>query len=132
MGIELRPELDNPDFVAQAIGNLAAFDLAQQRKERLDWQVVRIAGSRAHHYHLIVRHPDRILDPGFAEGLESMLQDLSRETVEELRRRLAEAERVGLRLVPLRHARENVDFWQDDFWNFIGGPSGIGTPGSFP
>ena len=133
VGIYLRPGLTDDNFVAQAIGNLAAFRLAADRHERLEWQVLRVqaSGSR-HHYRLVLRHPERLLDIGFTSELERVLDDLSNESVDRLSERLGAAEREGLRLVPLRHVREEVDFWQDDFWNFIGGPAGLGRPGSVP
>ena len=132
VGIYLRPGLTADNFIAESLGNLAAFRLSAERHERLDWQVLRVEGSGHHHYRLVLRHPDRVLDLGFKSELEAILNDLSNETVDRLRERLRIAERDGLRLVPLRHVREEVDFWQDDFWNWIGGPSGIGPPGSFP
>jgi hypothetical protein len=121
VGIHLRPGLPDENFVAQALGNLAGFRLASQRGERLEWQVLRVEGSGGHHhYRLVLRHPDRLLDLGFSSELESILRELSEESVDELRARLESSEREGLRLVPLRHVREEVDFWRDDFWNWIG------------
>ena len=132
-GIYLRPGRADDNFVAQSIGNLAAFRLAEDRHERLDWQVHPVEGSgHHHHYRLVLRHPERVLDLGFKPELERILNDLSNESVDQLHERLRIAERDGLRVVPLRHIREEVDFWQDDFWNWIGGPSGIGRPGSLP
>ena len=131
--IHLRPGLADDNFVAQSLGNLAAFRLASDRNERLDWQVLRVESSGSHHhYRLVLRHPDRLLDLGFRSDLERVLDDLSDESVDQLRERLRTAEERGLRVVPLRYVRQEVDFWQDDFWNWIGGPSGIGRPGSFP
>ncbi len=112
--------LANEPFVAEALGNLAAFELARVRREPLTWQVLRVEGSGAHHYRLIVRHPERPLDLGLAHDLRGTLDRLSNEPVEELRRRFDEARRAGLRPVPLRHIRETADLWQDDFWNWIG------------
>lgn len=133
VGIYLRPGLGDDNFVAQALGNLAAFRLATERDERLDWQVLRVnAPGSDHHYRLVLRHPDRVLDLGFKSGLEVILENLSHETVDQLRDRLRVAEASGLRVVPLRYVQEEVDFWQDDFWKWIGGPSGIGSPGAFP
>ena len=132
VGIFLRPGLADDDFVAQSLGNLAAFRLSSERRERLDWQVLRVEGSRSHHFRLVLRHPDRVLDLGFKSALEAILDDLSNETVDRLRERLQRAEQEGLRPVPLRRVPEEVDFWQDDFWNWIGGPFGFGPPGSRP
>jgi hypothetical protein len=106
--------------VALAIGNLAAFRLGQARGERLDWQVIRVEKPHSHHYRLVIRHPDRVLDVGLTHDLTGLLDDLSNETVEELHGRLQAAEREGLKPVPLRHLSEEVDFWRDDFWNWIG------------
>ena len=133
VGIYLTPGLADENFIAQSLGNLAAFRLAAQRHEPLAWQVLRVQTSMSqHHYRIVLSHPQRVLDLGFKSDLERVLKDLSNETVDQLRSRLEAAEREGLRVVPLRYVREDVDFWQDDFWNFIGGPSGIGPPGSFP
>ena len=132
VGIFLRPGLEDDNFVAQSIGNLAAFRLAAAHGERLDWQVLRVQGSGHHHYRLVLRHPDRLLDLGFKSDLEHILDDLSNESVDQLHERLRAAEHEGLRIVPLRRVPEEVDFWQDDFWSWMGGPAGIGSPGSFP
>jgi hypothetical protein len=125
-GIYLESGLHDEDFVARAIGNLAAYRLQQDRNEPLEWQVLRVEGSRHHHYRLIVRHPERILDIGIKNDLSRILKDLSNETVDQLRARFKSAEREGLRPVQLRRVKEEVDFWQDDFWKYLGGPSGLG------
>ncbi len=132
VGIYLRPGLADDNFIAQSLGNLAAFRLAAQRHEHLTWQVLRVQGSGSHHFRIVLRHPDRVLDLGFKSDLERILEELSHESVEDLHRRLDEAVRDGLRIVPLRHVQEEVDFWQDDFWTALGGPPGIAPPGSFP
>ena len=132
VGIYLRPGLGDDNFVAQALGNLAAFRVAAESRERLDWQVLRVEGQGRHHYRLVLRHPDRLVDLGFQAKVERALDDLSNESVEQLRARLRAAESAGLRVVPLRHVVEEVDLWQDDFWEGMGGPAGIGVPGSFP
>lgn len=120
IGIYLSEGLEDEDFVARAIGNLAAFELGRERGERLEWQVLRVEGSGAHHFRLVIRHPDRALDLGIKNDLARILASLSDESVEQLHRRLKEAEREGLKPVPLRHLKEEVDFWRDDFWNWIG------------
>ncbi len=132
VGIFLRGGLADDDFVAQALGNLAAFRLSSERHEPLDWQVLRVESSRSHHFRLVLRHPERLVDLGFKTTLRSILDDLSNETVDQLNERLRRAEQEGLRVVPLRRVPEEVDFWQDDFWNWLGGPSGFGPPGSVP
>ena len=120
MGIYLRPGLEDDNFIARALGNLAAFRLQTERQERLEWQVLRVQGSHQHHYRLVLRHPDRVLDLGFKSQLERILDDLSQETVDELRTRLRAAEDAGLQVVELRSVPQEVDFWRDDFWNWLG------------
>jgi hypothetical protein len=120
IGLHLKPGLTDENFVAQAIGNIAAFRLQRMRGEPLEWNVLRVEGSGAHHFRLVIRHPDRILDLGIEHDLKRLLDSLSDETVEELRRRYEGAEREGLKPVALRHVRESVDLWQDDFWNWLG------------
>lgn len=121
VGIYLRAGLEDDNFVAKALGNLAAFRLQGERKEPLVWQVLRVQGSGGHHhYRLVVRHPQRALDLGFGSALEGILRELSNESVDQLRERLAAAERAGLTVVPLRPVAQEVDFWRDDFWNWLG------------
>jgi len=112
--------LTNENFIAEAIGNLAAFRLEQERRETLVWQVVRVEGSGGHHFRLVIRHPERALDLGIEHDLKRLLDSLSNETVEELHRRFEIAEREGLKLTRIRHVHESVDFWRDDFWNWLG------------
>ncbi len=127
LGIFLQRGLHEEEFVARALGNLAAYRLQQERKEPLEWQVLRVQTSEhQHHYRLVVRHPDRVLDLGFRNDLERILTDLSNETEEQLHDRLRAAEREGLKLQPLRAVKEEVDFWEDKFWEYIGGPYGFG------
>ncbi len=118
--IHLDPGLHDDDFVARAIGNLAAYMLQKDRGESLEWQVLRVEGSNQHHFRLLVRHPERLLDVGIKNDLSRILKNLSDESVEQLRKRFANAEHEGLKPVPLRHIKEDVDFWRDDFWNWIG------------
>ena len=120
VGLHLRPGLADENFIAEAIGNLAAFRLQEERGEPLVWQVLRVELSGSHHFRLVIRHPDRMLDLGLEHGLKEALESLSHETVEELRRRFAEGERRGLKITRLRHVRESVDYWRDDFWNWLG------------
>jgi hypothetical protein len=121
VGIHLRPGLRDEAGVAQALANLAAFHLQQDRKEALEWQVLRVDGSPGqHHYRLVIRHPDRVLDLGIRHDLSKTLDELSNETEEELGERLAAAEAQGLHPVPLREVHEAVDYWQDDFWRWMG------------
>lgn len=118
--LHLRAGLPNDGFVAEALGNLAAFELARQRSEALVWQVLRVEQGRSHHFRLIVRHPERRLDLGFTHDLRRILRSLSAQSVENLRARLSEAERQGLTPVRLRHLHESVDYWHDEFWKSIG------------
>jgi hypothetical protein len=118
--IGLRPGLPNEGFVAEALGNLAAFELASRRHERLEWQVIRVERPGSHHFRIVVRHPERKLDLGISHELEQVLHTLSDEDVEALTRRFEAAQKDGLKPIPLRHVRETVDLWQDDFWNWLG------------
>jgi hypothetical protein len=118
--LHLKPGLAEENFIAEAIGNLAAFRLQQQRREPLAWQVLRVEGTGAHHFRLIVRHPDRVLDVGIKHDLRHLLDSLSNETVEELRNRFEIARRDGLKPIRIRHVHESVDLWRDDFWNWMG------------
>jgi hypothetical protein len=120
IGLHLTPGMNDENFVATAISNLAAFRLQQQRGEPLVWQVVRIETSSSHHFRLVIRHPERVLDLGIGEDLKRILDSLSNETVEDLRVRFDRAQRDGLKPVALRHLHEEVDFWRDDFWNWMG------------
>ncbi len=120
VGIYLRPGLEDDNFIATALGNLAAYRLQQERNERLEWQVLRVQGTGRHHYRLVLRHPDRRLDLGFKSQLEGILSDLSNESVDQLRERLRAAEATGLKTTSMRTVPQEVDFWRDDFWNWLG------------
>jgi hypothetical protein len=121
VGIYLQPNLRDEAFVAEALGNLAAFELQRRREEILQWQVLRVDGSPGqHHYRLVIRHPDRMLDLGLKNDLAGTLTTLSKESEEDLARRLAAAKIQGLRMVPVRSVHESVDYWRDDFWNWLG------------
>jgi Protein of unknown function (DUF2004) len=120
IGLHLRPGLADENFVAEALGNLAALRLQQERGEALEWQIVRVEGSGGHHFRLMIRHPERVLDIGISHDLKRLLDSLSDETVEELRRRFEHAEQQGLKPTRIRHVHESMDFWQDDFWNHLG------------
>ena len=127
IGIFLQPKLRDEGSVAHALGNLAAWRLQKDRNETLEWQVLRIRTSKQqHHYRLVIRHPARVLDLGIRKELSEILQRLSEEGHDQLLRELRDAEREGLKPVPLRPVTETVDFWQDNFWEAIGGPAGFG------
>lgn len=114
------PGHPNENFLATAIGNLAAFRLGRERGETLEWRVVRIEEPHGHRFRLVVRHPAHALDLGLHHRLLRVLADLSRTSPEEIRKRYDEAQLEGLTPVALRHARDRPDVWQDDFWNWIG------------
>jgi hypothetical protein len=120
IGLHLTPGLSEENFVAEAICNLAAFRLQKERGERLVWQVLRVESESSHHYRLVLRHPERVLDVGIKSDLRPILDALSALTVEELRREFELAAHEGLAPIPLRNVHEDVDFWRDDFWNWIG------------
>lgn len=120
LDFRVRPGLPEENFVAEAIGNVVAFQLQRKRGEPLRWQVVRVEGAHSHHFRLVVVHPDRAFDPGIELELRHLLHELSDESVDQLRQKLQAAEHEGLRPLPLRHVRESVDFWNDDFWNWVG------------
>jgi hypothetical protein len=120
IGLHLKPGLPNEDFVAVAIGNLAAYRLQQKRGESLTWQILRVELSNSHHFRLVIRHPERALDLGIEHDVKFELDALSNETVEELKTRFEAAQGEGLQPSPLRHVHETVDYWRDDFWNWLG------------
>ncbi len=120
LDLHLRPGLPNDGFIAEAIGNLAGYTLAARRGERLGWQVLRVETATGHFYRLIVRHPERALDLGIGHELRAILDGLSRETPEGLRARFDSAQREGLKPIRLRHIKQTVDVWRDDFWNWLG------------
>jgi hypothetical protein len=108
------------NFVAEAICNLAAFRLEKERGEVLAWQVLRVDSENSHHFRLVIRHPERVLDLGIKADLRPILDALSALTVEQLHDQFTAAGTAGLKAAPLRHVHEDVDFWRDDFWNWIG------------
>lgn len=116
--MHLKPGIPDENFVATAICNLAAFRLQNARGEPLDWQVVRVESENSHHFRLVIRHPERVLDLGIKNDLKPILEALSALTVEELRVQFTTTD--GFHPVPLRHVHEEVDYWRDDFWNWIG------------
>ena len=120
IGIHLAPGLADEAFVALALGNLAAYRLASERKERLQWQVLRVTGGDAHHFRLVVRHPDRMMDPGLRKRLEEHMMDMSSMSEAKLKAAFDEAERNGLKPLPLRTVAEDLDLWSDNFWNWLG------------
>ncbi len=118
--LHLKPGLPDEGHLATALGNLAAFELQRERGETLTWQVLRVEGTGDHHFRLVIRHPDRVLDLGLTADLKRRLDALSDESVVELRRRFDQAQREGLKPVALRRVHETVDYWRDDFWNWVG------------
>ncbi len=120
IGIHLSPGLKDEGFVAQALGNLAAFRLAAERGEKLQWQVFRITGGVDHHFRLVVRHPDRMLDLKLRKKLEDYMGELSGCSEDELRSKFQDAAKSGLKAQPLKTATEDLDLWSDNFWNWFG------------
>ncbi len=120
IGIHLSPGLRDEEFVALALGNLAAFRLAGEKGEKLQWQVFRITGGRDHHFRLVVRHPEHVLDLGLRKKLEEHMSDLSGFSEDELRVRFQAAVKSGLNVQPLKTVPENLDLWSDNFWNWLG------------
>ncbi len=121
IAIHLTPGPADVDSIACDLGNLAAFRLGQKRGEPLDWQILRVVESDGKHfYRLIVRHPTRMLDLGIHADLGRILDEISKSSPGELREAVHTAESQGLRKVPIRTIRYEVDYWRDDFWNAIG------------
>jgi predicted GNAT superfamily acetyltransferase len=120
IGIHLAPGLADEAFVALALGNLAAFRLASERKEKLQWQVLRVTGGDTHHFRLVVRHPDRMMDIGLRKKLEEYMMDMSSLSESKLKEAFDSAERSGLKPTPLRTVAEDLDLWSDNFWNWFG------------
>jgi len=118
--IHLNPTLTDEMFVAEALGNLAAFELGRDRREALRWQVLHITGMGPHHFRLVISHPDRALDLGLTPALKRTLDRLSTASVEGLRQEIEAAKQNGLTVVPIRTVHEAVDYWRDDFWNWFG------------
>jgi len=120
LDLHLTPGLHNESFIAVALGNLLAFRLQKERGERLAWQILQIEGGSDHHYRLVLRHPERVLDVGLQHDLHRDLEELRQRTSEQLHQELEAAKSAGLVPVGLRHVTELPDLWKDDFWNWIG------------
>ncbi len=120
IGIHLSPGLKDEGFVAQALGNLAAYRLAVERGEKLQWQVFRVSGGGEHHFRLVVRHPEHMLELGLRKKLEDYMSDLSDCSENELKLRFQDAVKNGLKAPPLNTVAENLDLWSDNFWNWFG------------
>jgi hypothetical protein len=118
--LHLTPGLPNESFVAVALGNLIAYRLQHQRGETLQWQILQVEGGSDHHFRLVLRHPDRVLDIGLQHDLHRDLEELRQRTPAELHQELDAAKKDGLVPVGLRHLTELPDFWKDDFWNWFG------------
>jgi hypothetical protein len=119
VGLRLTPGLPEEGFVAEAIGNLVVYRVEKERKEGLQWQVLRIVGSGDHHYRLVVRHPERSLDLGLSRTVEKEILELSSLSLEQLREEFSRAQSEGLKAVPLRVLHETPDFWSDNFWEYF-------------
>ena len=57
---------------------------------------------------------------GINADLNRILERLSNDTMDQLRKECQSAQQDGLNPVPLRQVKEEDDFWIDDFWNHIG------------
>lgn len=99
---------------------MAAFRLQRERGEPPSWPALRVEGSGAPRFRLVICHPYRVFEIGIGPGPRRLLASLSNETVEELRGRFDDAKREGPKPTRLRHVHESVDFGQDDFWNWLG------------
>ncbi|MBX8636580.1 MAG: hypothetical protein KIS30_08470 [Thermoplasmata archaeon] len=120
IGIHLSPGLADEGFVALALGNLAAFKLASEKKDKLQWQVLRITGGDSHHFRLVVRHPEKMVEMGIRKKLEEYMTDLSMYSESKLKAAFDDAAKNGLKAVPLRTIPEDLDLWSDNFWNWLG------------
>lgn len=128
LDIGLRPGLSDENSVAIALGNLAAADLQRERKEPLEWKIVRVEEVGGdHHFAILVRHPKHLLDIGIHPQLKRILESLSPLSENELQSRFEEAKSKGLRPIPLTETQEQVDFWLDKDWMlwWVGNAAGI-------
>ncbi len=128
LGIGLREGLSDENAVATALGNLAASELQSVRKEPLEWKIVRVEEvGEGHHFALLVRHPQRLIDLGLREELKRILERLSTLSEAELQSKFQEAKRMGLRTIPLTETKEQVDYWLDKDWvlGWVGDMAGI-------
>jgi hypothetical protein len=121
LGIHLVPGLDNDDAVAEALGNLAPYSLAQERHQTFEWQVLRVQEpSGGHHYRLVLRRPNSLTRFGLRKALIGSLNQWAVKTPQALSSALEDAVRSGLRVVPLREVDQEVDYWADEFWVWWG------------
>ena len=120
LDIAVRKGTTDENFIAVATGNIAAFDLSRERKETLQWQILRIDEQGHHHFRLILRHPEKSLDIGLKHALETELKKLSSMDVEAVRKEYERCTKEGLKPSRLRHVSEHPDTWNDDFWNWLG------------
>ena len=128
LDIGLRPGLADEDAVGLALGNLAAAELQRERRESLEWKIVRVEEvSGRHHFAILVRHPEHLLDVGIHAQLRRILEGLSPLPEEELRSRFEKAKSAGLRAIPLTETDEQVDYWLDQDWVlwWVGDAAGI-------
>lgn len=115
LGLTVDFDVDDPSpagvATAQALANLAVFNVGQVRHEGLDWQILGSEARLAGPYRLVVRHPERRLDLGLKHDLFreiGRLQELSREQLEQV---LLEAVDRGLTLHPLRRLPPGANPW---------------------
>ena len=131
-GIELtfglNPGLQSEDAVAVALGNLTGWQLVGQRKERLEWRILRVQEiPDGHHYVLLLRHPDRLLDFGLKGDLRQVLESLQSGSEQQILDRFGEVCRSGRTPVKLETVREKADYWLDDDWalHWVGDAAGV-------
>lgn len=114
--------------MATALGNLSADELQRERREPLEWKVIRVDEiGGGHHYSLLVRHPKHRIDVGIHSHLKLILERLSILSERELQSRFDQAKDRGLRPVPLIETTEQVDYWLDKDWTlwWVGEAVGI-------
>ena len=131
-GIELSfglaPGLQDEDAVAQALANLAGWELSRIRKERLEWRILRVVEvGQGHHFLLLLRHPDRTFDFGLSGALKQELEVLRMLSEPDLMARFAAAFTQGLRPQAVEVQREKADYWLDEDWalRWVGDAAGI-------
>ena len=128
LDIVLRPGLAEENATAIALGNLGAAELQRERKEPLEWKIVRVDHLReGHHFAILVRHPEHLIEFGVHAQLKRILEGLSPLSEEELLSRFEQAKSDGLRPIPLTYVEEQVDYWLDEDWTlgWVGAAMGI-------
>ncbi|MEM3852404.1 MAG: hypothetical protein QXP70_05330 [Methanomassiliicoccales archaeon] len=120
IGLHLSRDLKDEAFVAEALGCLACFKLSKERGEELQWQIFRVTGGSEHHFRLVVRHPSKLIDISLRKKLEDSMEELSSLSEPQLADAFNSAVREGMKTPPLREVKEDLDIWNDSFWNWFG------------